>query len=548
MTQQIQPIFILPEGATRTSGRTAQKGNIAAAKAVSDTVRTTLGPKGMDKMLVDGMGDVIVTNDGVTILEEMKSEHPTAKMMVEIAKTQEDEVGDGTTTAVVLAGELLSRAEELITQEVHPTVLARGYRLAAGKAAEVLRDTSFEIKENDAEILKKIAITAMTGKGAEHAKEHLADLAVRAIMSVMDNSGGSISVDKANVKIEKKVGGSVDDSELVEGIILDKEKVHPEMPGTVKSAKVALLDAAVEIKSTETDAKIQITDPSQLQGFMDMEEKIIREKVDKVVASGANVIFCQKGIDDLAQHLLAKKGIFAVRRIGQSDMEKLARATGGKIVTNLNDLSASDLGCAGLVEAKRVGDEDMTFVRECTNAKAVTLLIRGGTEHVIDEIKRAVEDSIGDLTAALALGRVVAGAGAVETELALQLRNYAQSLSGREQLAVNAFADAMEIIPRTLAENSGLDPIDVMTGLKAEHGKGNKTIGIDVFTGKGIDAWKAGIVEPLKVKLQAISSASEVAVMVLRIDDVIFSGKSGGAGGGMPAGMPGMPPGGMPEY
>ena len=444
MTQQIQPIFILPEGATRTSGRTAQKGNIAAAKAVSDTVRTTLGPKGMDKMLVDGMGDVIVTNDGVTILEEMKSEHPTAKMMVEIAKTQEDEVGDGTTTAVVLAGELLSRAEELITQEVHPTVLARGYRLASGKAAEVLRDTSFEIKENDAEILKKIAITAMTGKGAEHAKEHLADLAVRAIMSVMDNSGGSISVDKANVKIEKKVGGSVDDSELVEGIILDKEKVHPEMPGTVKSAKVALLDAAVEIKSTETDAKIQITDPSQLQGFMDMEEKIIREKVDKVVASGANVIFCQKGIDDLAQHLLAKKGIFAVRRIGQSDMEKLARATGGKIVTNLNDLSASDLGGAGLVEAKRVGDEDMTFVRECTNAKAVTLLIRGGTEHVIDEIKRAVEDSIGDLTAALALGRVVAGAGAVETELALQLRNYAQSLSGREQLAVNAFADAME--------------------------------------------------------------------------------------------------------
>ena len=548
MTQQIQPIFILPEGATRTSGRTAQKGNIAAAKAVSDTVRTTLGPKGMDKMLVDGMGDVIVTNDGVTILEEMKSEHPTAKMMVEIAKTQEDEVGDGTTTAVVLAGELLSRAEELITQEVHPTVLARGYRLAAGKAAEVLRDTSFEIKENDAEILKKIAITAMTGKGAEHAKEHLADLAVRAIMSVMDNSGGSISVDKANVKIEKKVGGSVDDSELVEGIILDKEKVHPEMPGTVKSAKVALLDAAVEIKSTETDAKIQITDPSQLQGFMDMEEKIIREKVDKVVASGANVIFCQKGIDDLAQHLLAKKGIFAVRRVGQSDMEKLARATGGKIVTNLNDLSASDLGGAGLVEAKRVGDEDMTFVRECTNAKAVTLLIRGGTEHVIDEIKRAVEDSIGDLTAALALGKVVAGAGAVETELALQLRNYAQSLSGREQLAVNAFADAMEIIPRTLAENSGLDPIDVMTGLKAEHGKGNKTIGIDVFTGKGIDAWKAGIVEPLKVKLQAISSASEVAVMVLRIDDVIFSGKSGGAGGGMPAGMPGMPPGGMPEY
>ena len=546
MTQQIQPIFILPEGATRTSGKTAQKGNIAAAKAVSDTVRTTLGPKGMDKMLVDSMGDVIVTNDGVTILEEMKSEHPTAKMMVEIAKTQEDEVGDGTTTAVVIAGELLSKAEDLINQEVHPTVLARGYRLAAAKAAEVLRETSFEIKETDAEMLNKIAITAMTGKGAEHAKEHLADLAVKAIMAVMDKMDGRISVDKANVKIEKKVGGSVENSELVEGIILDKEKVHPEMPDTVKNAKVALLDAAVEIKSTETDAKIQITDPGQLQGFMDMEEKIIREKVDKVAASGANVIFCQKGIDDLAQHLLAKKGVFAVRRVGQSDMEKLTRATGGKIVTNLNDLSASDLGSAGLVEAKRVGDEDMTFVRECTNAKAVTLLIRGGTEHVIDEIKRAVEDSIGDLTAALALGRVVAGAGAIETELAFQLRKYSQSLSGREQLAVNAFADAVEIIPRTLAENSGLDPIDVMTALKAEHDKGNKTVGIDVFTGKHVDAWKVGVVEPLKVKLQAISSASEVAVMVLRIDDVISSGK--GAGGGMPAGMPGGMPGGMPEY
>tara|TARA_Y100000310_G_C20703719_1_gene832587 strand:+ start:10244 stop:11863 length:1620 start_codon:yes stop_codon:yes gene_type:complete len=530
----------MPEGSTRTSGKTAQKGNIAAAKAVADTVRTTLGPKGMDKMLVDNMSDFVVTNDGVTILEEMNIEHPTAKMMVEIAKTQENEVGDGTTTAVVIAGELLAKAEDLIDQEIHPTVVAKGYRLAAEKAIQVLNEISENVDETNEDTLKKVANTAMTGKGAESSKEHLSELAVKAVKAVMEKTDGKIVIDKEDIKIEKKVGGSVEDSELVEGIILDKEKVHPEMPDTVKDAKVVLIDAAVEIKSTETDAKIQITDPAQMQGFIEMEEKIIREKVDKIIASGANVVFCQKGIDDLAQHFLAKKGIFAVRRVSQSDMEKLSRATGGKIVTNLDDLSQEDLGTSGLVEAKRVGDEDMTFVRECKNAKSVTLLIRGGTEHVADEIKRAVEDSIGDLTVSLLTGKVVAGAGATETELALQIKKYAQSLSGREQLAVNAFADAVEVIPRTLAENSGLDPIDVMTELKAEHDKGNKSAGIDVFTGKTRNALEDGVVEPLKVKLQAISSASEVATMVLRIDDVIGSGKSGG-----PEMPPGMPPGGM---
>ena len=545
MTQQVQPIFILPEGAQRTSGKTAQKGNIAAAKAVADTVRTTLGPKGMDKMLVDNMGDVVVTNDGVTILEEMNIEHPTAKMMVEIAKTQEDEVGDGTTTAVIVAGELLNKAEDLISQEVHPTVVARGYRLAAEKTAEILRTLSYDIKESDEGVLKNIATTAMTGKGAEHAKEYLAELSVKAVKAVTENQGGRVVISKDNIKIEKKVGGSVEDSELVQGIILDKEKVHPGMPDSVSSASVALIDSAVEIKSTETDAKIQITEPGQLQGFMEMEEKIIREKVAKIAASGANVIFCQKGIDDLAQHFLAKKGIFAVRRVSQSDMEKLARATSAKIVTNLDDLSAEDLGRAGKVEAKKVGDEDMTFVKECPNAKAVTLLIRGSTDHVADEIKRAVEDSIGDLTASLTLGKVVAGAGATETELALQLRKYSQSLSGREQLAVNAFAESVEVIPRTLAENSGLDPIDVMTDLKSQHDQGNRRTGINVFTGKTIDSTGEGILEPLKVKLQAFSSASEVAMMILRIDDVISSGKSESQmpPGGMPPGMPG----GMPE-
>ncbi len=542
MTQQIQPIFILPEGSQRTTGRSAQRANIMAAKAVSETVRTTLGPKGMDKMLVDNLGDIVITNDGVTILEEMNVEHPAAKMIVEVAKTQEDEIGDGTTTAVVIAGELLKKAEDLLDQDVHPTVVVRGYRLAAEKALEVLNKIAEPVTEKDTAMLEMIAMTAMTGKGAEKAKEQLSKLAVKAVKDVADLKDGKLSVNKDNIKIEKKVGGAVEDSELVEGIILDKEKVHPGMADVVKNAKVALIDVAVEVKSTETEAKIQLTDPNQLQGFIDMEEKILRDKVEKIAKSGANVVFCQKGIDDLAQHFMAKKGMYAARRVSKSDMEKLARATGAKIATSLEDLSASDLGTAGVVEAKKVGDEDMTFVKECKNAKAVTILIRGGTAHVVDEVKRAVEDAIGDVASALASGKVVAGAGATEIELALQLRRYAGSLSGREQLAVNSFAEAIEIIPKTLAENSGLDPIDILTELKSQHDKGRKWAGIDVFTGKIMDAWKEGVLEPLKVKTQAISSASEVAGMILRIDDVIASGKSESKGmpsGGMPPGMGG---------
>ncbi|MBI2581308.1 TCP-1/cpn60 chaperonin family protein [Candidatus Woesearchaeota archaeon] len=536
MAQQIQPIFILPEGSQRTTGRNAQRANIMAAKAVSETVRTTLGPKGMDKMLVDNLGDIVITNDGVTILEEMNVEHPAAKMIVEVAKTQEDEIGDGTTTAVVIAGELLKKAEDLLDQDVHPTVVVRGYRMAAEKALEVLNKIAEPIAEKDTAMLEMIAMTAMTGKGAEKAKEQLSKLAVKAVKDVADLKDGKLSVNKDNIKIEKKVGGAVEDSELVEGIILDKEKVHPGMADVVRNARVALIDVAVEVKSTETEAKIQLTDPNQLQGFIDMEEKILRDKVEKIAKSGANVVFCQKGIDDLAQHFMAKKGMYAARRVSKSDMEKLARATGAKIVTSLEDLSASDLGASGVVEAKKVGDEDMTFVKECKNAKAVTLLIRGGTAHVVDEVKRAVEDAIGDVASALASGKVVAGAGATEIELALQLRRYAGSLSGREQLAVNSFAEAIEIIPKTLAENSGLDPIDVLTELKSQHDKGRKWAGIDVFTGKIMDAWKEGVLEPLKVKTQAISSASEVAGMILRIDDVIASGKSESRG---PPSMPG---------
>lgn len=537
----VQPIFILPEGSQRSSGKDAQRNNILAAKLVAETVRTTLGPKGMDKMLVDSLGDITVTNDGVTILEEMNIEHPSAKMIVEVAKTQEDEVGDGTTTAVVLAGELLKEAESLLDQNIHPTVVAKGYRLAANKAQEILNGMAENVTAKDDAVLKKIAMTAMTGKGAESNKELLGEITVKAVKEIIDEQDGNIIIDLDNVKIEKKVGGRVSDTELVQGIIVDKEKVHSGMPSTVSNAKIALLDAALEIKNTEIDAKIQITDPGQMQAFIDQEEKMLKDMISKIVASGANVVICQKGIDDLAQHYLAKEGIYASRRVKKSDMDKLARATGAKLVTNLDDLSPSDLGFASQVVGKKVGDEDMTYVQGCKNPKAVTMLVRGATEHVIDEIKRAVEDAIGDVAASLRNGLVVAGAGSVEIALAKGLRRFANSLSGREQLAVQQFANAVEIIPKTLAENSGLDPIDVLTEMKAAHNKGKAWAGINVFTGKVMDAWNAGVIEPLKIKTQAVSSASEVAVMILRIDDVISGG--GSKGGDMP---PGMPPGGMP--
>ncbi|MBW3003465.1 TCP-1/cpn60 chaperonin family protein, partial [Candidatus Woesearchaeota archaeon] len=498
---------------------------------------TTLGPKGMDKMIVDSLGDVTVTNDGVTILEEMQIEHPSAKMVVEVAKTQEDEVGDGTTTSVVIAGELLKQAEILLDQEVHPTVLARGFRLAADKAQEVLKQIATDVDIANVDVLKQIAKTAMTGKGAEYAGEILSEIAVKAIKRVSEE--GRVNTD--DIKIEKKVGAGFEESELVEGVILDKERVHSGMPREVKEAKIALVDSAIEIKNTETDAKIQITDPSQLQAFVAQEEKMLKDMVDKIVKSGANVVFCQKGIDDIAQHFLSKNGIYACRRVKKSDMDKLSRATGARIVTNLDDLTDADLGKSGVVEEKKVGDEEMTYVKECQNPKAVTILVRGGTSHVVDEVKRAIEDAIGDLAAALRVGKVVAGAGAPEIELARNLRKFAETLSGREQLAVQAFASAMEIIPRTLAENAGLDPIDVLTELKSEHEKGLKWSGINVYTGKVMDAWAEGVIEPLKIKTQAVQSASEVAIMILRIDDVIAgSGSKGpdmpppGMGGGMP--------------
>ncbi|HLD37729.1 MAG TPA: thermosome subunit alpha [Candidatus Nanoarchaeia archaeon] len=535
MVQTVQPIFILPEGTQRTFGRDAQRNNIMAAKAVAETVRTTLGPKGMDKMIVDSLGDVTVTNDGVTILEEMNIEHPAAKMIVEVAKTQEDEIGDGTTTAVVLAGELLKNAEELLDQDVHPAVIARGYRLAETKAQEILSQMGEKITSSDEDALKKIAHTAMTGKGAEYSKDTLAVLAIKAVQMVAEDNN---YVDKDNIKLEKRTGGSIEDSELIKGIVFDKERLSASMPRVVKNARIALIDKEIEIKKTEFEANIQIKTPDQIQAFLDQEENMLKDMVEKITATGANVVLCQKGVDDVAVHYLTKKGVYAVRRVTESDMKKIAKATGAKVASNLKDLGKDDLGFAGIVEERKVGDEEFTYIMECKNPKAVTLLIRGGTEHVTNEIERAMTDAIGDVAASLKDGMVVAGAGAPEIELAMGLRKYAETLSGREQLAVESFADAMEVIPRTLIENAGLDPIDAMTDLKAAHSKNQKWAGIDVFSGKVMDAWKRGVIEPLKIKTQAVSSAAEVATMILRIDDVIASSGSKDKG-------PRMPPGGM---
>lgn len=544
MRMQGQPIFILPEGALRQQGRDAQRSNIAAAKAVAEAVRTTLGPRGMDKMMVDDLGDITITNDGATIVDEMNVEHPAAKMVVEVAKTQDDEVGDGTTSAVVLTGELLSKAESMLDAGIHSTIIARGYRMAEKKAQEVLGEIGQKVTLEDTKLLEEIANTAMTGKGAESAKEHLAKQCLKAVRQVAEEDGGKVSVDLENIKVEKKQGASTLDSELITGLIIDKERVHSGMPKLVDNAKIALLDAAIEVKDTETDAEISITSPDQLQAFVEQEETMLKAMVDSIAKSGANVLFCQKGIDDLAQHFLSKAGIFAVRRVKKSDMEKLSKATGAKVITSVKELEKADLGSSKTVEEVKIGGDEMIFVRGCKNPKAVSFLIRGGTEHVIDEIERAVNDALGGISAAVEIGAIVPGGGAPEIEVAQKLRAYADTVGGREQLAVNAFADALEIIPRTLAESAGMDAIDTLVKLRAKH-EDNKNFGVLVEGAKTADMWAKGIVEPLKIKTQAIRSASEASEMILRIDDVISSsGKSGGAPPMPPGGdMGGMPPG-----
>jgi len=532
---QGQPIIIMPEGSSRVLGRDAQRMNILAGKVLAETVRTTLGPKGMDKMLVDGLGDIVVTNDGVTILKEMDIEHPAAKMLVEVAKTQEDEVGDGTTTAVIIAGELLKKAENLLDQDIHPTIVAMGYRQAAEKAQEILNVIAIDADDRDT--LLKVAMTAMTGKGTEKAREPLAELVVGAVKQVEDNG----EIDKDHIKLEKKDGATIDDSKLVNGVIIDKERVHPGMPKKVEDAKIALLNSAIEVKETEVDAEIRITDPAQMQAFIEQEEQMIRDMVAKIEDAGANVLFCQKGIDDLAQHYLAKAGIMAVRRIKKSDMEKLARATGATVVTNIEDLSYDDMGDAGSVAEKRISGEEMIFVEECKDPKSVTLLIRGSTEHVVDEIERAVEDAIGVVAATVEDGKVVAGGGAAEIAIAKGLKEYAETISGREQLAVSAFAEALEVVPKTLAENAGQDSIDALVDLRAAHEK-SLYMGLDVFKGEVTDMYRAGVIEPHRVKKQAIQSAAEAAEMILRIDDVIASSGTKEPDMGDMGGMGGMPP------
>ncbi len=540
-----QPILVLREGTERERGRDAQHNNIRAAMAIADAVRSTLGPKGMDKMLVDSMGDVVITNDGVTILKEIDIEHPAAKMIVEVAKTQDEECGDGTTSAVIFAGELLKKALDLIEQNVHPTVIADGYRMASKEACKILESIAENVKPNDEEILMYIASTSLTGKAAAANKDLLSDIAYKAVSAVSDEENGKVTVDLDNVKIEKKHGGSVEDTELIEGIVLDKERVHPSMPKSVKNAKILLLNTALEIKKTEVDAQIRISDPNQLQKFLDEEEAMLRKMVSKIEASGANVVLCQKGIDDLAQHYLSKAGIFAVRRVKKSDMEKLARATGALVISEIDEIEKSDMGYAGKVEEKKISDDEMVFVTECKKAKAVTILIRGGTEHVIDEIERGMHDALSVVSVTIEDGKMTAGGGSAATEISLGLRNYASSVGGREQMAVESFADAIDIIPKALATNAGIDAIDMLIELKKAHKEGKKYYGVNILKGKPGDMKKMNVMEPMRVGLQAIRSATETANMILRIDDVIAA-KGGGGGGGMPpGGMGGMPPGGM---
>ena len=531
-----QQVIILKEGTSRSRGQDAQKANIMAAKIIAESVRSSLGPKGMDKMLVDGFGDVTITNDGATILDEMEVQHPAAKMMVEVAKTQDDEVGDGTTTSVVVAGELLKKAEELIDQGIHPTVIVDGYREASNQALEVLNQIAIKIEPNDRAMLRKVAEVSLASKILAEDKEAMAELAVNAILQVAEKTPDGYKVDIDDVKVEKKPGESLTDTALIKGIVIDKEIVHPGMPKRVEDAKIALVDAPLEVEKTEFDAKINIENPEQMKAFLDEEEKMLKDMTDKISSSGANVLLCEKGIDDVAQHYLAKKGILAVRRVKQSDMEKLVKATGGKVVSNVDDLRAEDLGFAKLVEERKVADDKMTFVEGSKNPKAVTILVRGGSERLVDEAERAIHDALCVVRDVVLDPRVVGGGGAPEAEVARRLRDHAQKLSGKEQLAVIAFGEALETLPTALAENAGLDPIDILVQLRVAHEKGQLWAGVDVNESKVADLKERGIIEPLGVKVQVIKSASEAAGMILKIDDVIAAAKSSPGGQGGPKG------------
>ncbi len=534
-----QPVLILKEGTTRSRGKEAQRNNIMAARVIGEVLKTTLGPRGMDKMLIDSLGDITITNDGAAILKEIDVEHPAAKMMVEIAKTQDDMVGDGTTSAVVLASELLRKAEELLDQNIHPTILVSGYRKASQKAIEVINNTAVPLDTNDRKTLLKVALTSMSSKAVGAAREHLAEISIDAVKQIAEVRGDKTIADIDNIQLIKKTGKSLLETQLIQGIIIDKEIVNPGMPKSKENAKIALLDSALEIEKTEISAEIRIKDPSQMKAFLDQETDIMQDMVTKVKASGADVIFCQKGIDDMVQHFLAKEGIIAARRVKESDMEKLARATGGRIISDLDDLKKADLGFAGHVEERKIGDDKLIFVEKCKDAHSVAILIRAGLERMVDEAERAIIDSLSVVSDVIENNKIVPGGGAIEIEIAKELRKYATTVGGREQLAVEAFADAVEVIPRTLAENGGLEPIDILVELRQVHDKENgKFMGINVFTGKLQDSIANGVIEPIMVKEQAIKSASESAALILRIDDVITAKAPKGGPGG-PGGMPG---------
>ena len=548
-TSANMPVVLLKDGASQTKGREAQKNNIAAAKIIAEIVHTSLGPRGMDKMLVDSLGDVTITNDGATILKEIDVQHPAAKMLVEISKSTDNEVGDGTTSAVVLAGALLEQAESLLLQDVHPTVIVDGYRKAATKAKQCLRDIADQVTANEKSVLIKIAKTAMQTKLVRRDSDQLADIVVQAILAAAIKDGKNFTVDIDDIKVEKKAGGSIPDSSILKGIVLDKEVVHSGMPKKVHQAKIALINTALEISKTETDAKINISNPQQLKSFLDEENNMLKTMVDKVLASGATVLFCQKGIDDTSQHYLAKAGILCVRRVKESDLTKLAKASGARIVTNLDDLLEKDLGTANLVEERKIEEDRWVFIEGCKHPKSVTLLLRAGSQRVVDELERSVHDALMVVKDVMELPSVVAGGGAPETYAATKIRNWSKSLEGREQLAAEKFADALESIPLSLAENAGMDPIDTLASLRSRQIKGDIWTGIDAMKGRVTNMKSGEIIEPLAVKIQIISAASEAACMLLRIDDVIATAKSAGpppgAEGGMPPGMGGM--GGMPD-
>ncbi|MEM0097453.1 MAG: thermosome subunit beta [Conexivisphaerales archaeon] len=530
MTASGQPVLILKEGTTEKKGKEAQRNNFEAVKLIRDVVKSSLGPRGMDKMLVDSLGDVTVTNDGATILKEMDVQHPAAKMMVEISKATDNEVGDGTTSTVVLAGYLVEKAEELIQKGVHPTIIIDGYMKSSQEAVNTLRRVADKVSAEDKATLKKIAMTTIGTKVVSSDAAYLSDLIVDAVSQVADKKDGTYRVDIDNVKVEKKPGASIKNTTLIRGVVVDKEVVHAGMPKTVKKAKIALLNAPLEIEKTEIDAKINITDPEQMKAFLDEETKLLRDMVEKIKSVGANVVLCQKGIDDMAQHYLAKEGILAVRRIKMSDMDKLARATGGRNVTSIDDLSADDLGYADVVEERKVEEDKWVFIEGCKNPKAVTILVRGGAQRVVDEAERSIHDALMTVKDVIEKPSIVAGGGAAETEVVTQLRKWAGTLEGRVQLAAYAFADALEMIPMVLAENAGLNPLDVLPELQSGHQNGKKWVGINVLNGKVEDMLANNIIEPEVVKEQVIRSATEVSSMIIKIDDLIAAGKPTGGG------------------